>query len=53
MSVSPDIAYYLARVLADKGQSADARKLLQSASALTGAFAHRDVAIALLKSLPQ
>ncbi len=53
VSVSPDIAYYLARVLADKGQSADARKLLQSASALTGAFAHRDVAIALLKSLPQ
>ena len=31
-----DIAYFLARVLADKGQTDDARKLLQSAIGLTG-----------------
>ena len=48
---TPDIAYFFARVLADKGQTDDARKLLQSATNLTGAFAHRDDAAALLKSL--
>ena len=46
-----DIAYFLARVLADKGQTDDARKLLQSATNLPGAFAHRDDANALLKKL--
>jgi tetratricopeptide (TPR) repeat protein len=48
---TPDIAYFLARVMADKGQTEDARKLLQSATKLPGAFAHRDDAAALLKSL--
>jgi Flp pilus assembly protein TadD len=46
-----DIAYFFARVLADKGQTDDARKLLQSATGLQGAFAHRDDANALLKKL--
>jgi tetratricopeptide (TPR) repeat protein len=48
---TPDIAYFLARVLADKGQNADARRLLQEATRLTGAFAHRDDAMSLLKTL--
>jgi hypothetical protein len=50
---TPDIAYYLARVLNDKGQTDDARKLLQSATGMTGAFAHREDANALLNSLRQ
>ena len=50
---TPDIAYYLARFLNDKGQTDDARKLLQSATGTPGAFAHREDANALLKSLPQ
>ncbi len=49
--ITPDIAYFLARVLAAKGQADDARKVLQSATGLPGAFAHRDDAKALLKSL--
>jgi Flp pilus assembly protein TadD len=48
---TPDIAYYLARVLADRGQTADARKLLQTATSQPGAFAHRDEASSLLKTL--
>jgi Tfp pilus assembly protein PilF len=48
---TPDIAYFLARVLADKGQIEDAKKLVQSAIKLPGAFAHRSDADALLKSL--
>jgi len=48
---TPDIAYYLARVLADKGRTDDARKLLETATKLPGAFAHRDDAAALLKTL--
>jgi len=48
---TPDVAYFLARVLADKGQTDDARKLLQSATGLAGAFAHREDAGNLLKSL--
>jgi Flp pilus assembly protein TadD len=48
---TPDIAYYLARVLADKGQNEGARQVLESATKLPGAFAHRDVASSLLKSL--
>ena len=48
---TPDIAYYLARVLADKGRTDDARKLLESATKLPGAFAHRDDAATLLKTL--
>jgi tetratricopeptide (TPR) repeat protein len=47
----PDNVYFLARVLADKGRLDDARKLLQSATSQPGAFAHRDDASALLKSL--
>jgi Flp pilus assembly protein TadD len=48
---TPDVAYYLARVLAEKGQTEDARKLLQSATSLHGGFAHRDDAQSLLTSL--
>lgn len=48
---TPDIAYYLARVMADKALDQDATKLLESALKLPGAFAHRDDAAALLKSL--
>ena len=48
---TPDVAYYLARVLAEKGQTDSARQLLQSATNLQGAFAHRDDATSLLKSL--
>jgi tetratricopeptide (TPR) repeat protein len=48
---TPDIVYFLARVLADTGHSDDARKLLQSATNSAGAFAHREDAGALLKSL--
>jgi Flp pilus assembly protein TadD len=48
---TPDIAYFLARVLVDKTQTDDARKLLQSATNLPGAFAHRDDANTLLKKL--
>jgi tetratricopeptide (TPR) repeat protein len=50
---TPDIAYFYARALADKGQTEDARKLLESATKLPGAFAHRVDADALLKSLPK
>lgn len=49
--ITPDNAYYFARVLADKGKTEDARKILQAAARLPGAFAHRDDANALLKSL--
>jgi tetratricopeptide (TPR) repeat protein len=48
---SPDIAYFLARVLADKGRTDDARNLLRSATNLPGAFAHRADARSLLESL--
>jgi hypothetical protein len=49
--MTPDIAYFLARVWVDTGRTDDARKLLQSATSLPGAFAHREDAQALLKSL--
>jgi tetratricopeptide (TPR) repeat protein len=49
--VSPDVAYYLARVLVDKGQTDNARRLLQGATGATGVFAHREEAGALLKTL--
>ncbi len=49
--ISPDLAYYLARVLADKGQTENARRLLQDATGTTVAFAHRDEANTLLKTL--
>jgi tetratricopeptide (TPR) repeat protein len=48
---TPDVAYFLARVLVDKGLTDDAVKLLQTATNLPGAFAHRDDARSLLKSL--
>jgi superkiller protein 3 len=48
---TPDIAYFLARVLVDTGRTDDARKLLQSATGLPGAFAHREDAKALLQSV--
>jgi hypothetical protein len=53
VQTTSDIAYYLARVLAEKGRNDDARKLLQSAIGLPGAFAHRKDAEALLKTLPK
>jgi tetratricopeptide (TPR) repeat protein len=48
---TPDIFYFLARVLFDKGNRVDAQKLLESATKLPGAFAHRDDAVSLLKTL--
>ena len=48
---SPEVAYYLARVLADKGNTDDARRLLQSATGLPGSFAHREEAQSFLKTL--
>ncbi len=48
---TPDIAYFLARVLFDKGNRADAQKLLEMATKLGGAFAHRGDAGSLLESL--
>lgn len=51
MRTTPDIAYFLARVLFDKGNRADARKLLESATKQPGAFAHRDDAGSLLKAM--
>jgi Flp pilus assembly protein TadD len=51
VQTTPDIAFYLARVLADQGRTDDARKLLETATKLPGAFAHRDDAAALLKTL--
>jgi Tfp pilus assembly protein PilF len=46
-----ETAYYLARVLADRGREADAKKLLESALAASGPFAQRDEAQALLERL--
>ncbi len=51
MRTTPDIAYFLARVLYDKGNRSDAQKLLESATKLPGAFAHRSEAGSLLKSM--
>jgi Flp pilus assembly protein TadD len=48
---SPDVAYFFARVIADKGRKEDARKLLESLTKQPGPFAHRDDALALLKML--
>ena len=48
---TPDIAYFFARVLFDKGNRVNAQKLLESATKLPGAFAHRDDAGSLLKSM--
>jgi tetratricopeptide (TPR) repeat protein len=46
-----DIAYFLARIMADKGQTDTARKVLQDATSAKVPFAHRDDANALLKKL--
>ena len=48
---TPDVAYFLARVLVDKGLTDDALKLLQTATNQPGTFAHRNDAQSLLKSL--
>jgi len=48
---TPDIVYYLARVMIDRGRADDARKLLETMTSRPGAFAHRDDAVALLKTL--
>jgi Flp pilus assembly protein TadD len=50
---SPDIGYFYARVIADKGRKADARKLLERVTTIPGAFAHRDDAVAFFKTLPE
>ena len=50
-SFSADTAYYLARVLIDRGRDAPAKQLLESALKTTGPFAQRDDAKALLKDL--
>lgn len=47
-TVSRDLAYFTARVLADKGKFAEARKLLTDAAAAKGAFPYRTDAAALL-----
>ena len=49
---SADTAYYLARVLEDRGKSTDARKLLDSALKATGMFFCRKDAQALFDKLP-
>jgi tetratricopeptide (TPR) repeat protein len=48
---TPDIAYFLARVLAARGQAQDSRKLLESSIKVSAAFTHRDEAKELLQSL--
>ncbi len=48
---SADTAYFLARVLADRGRKDEARAILQKVTALPGAFAYRTEAKALLVSL--
>jgi Tfp pilus assembly protein PilF len=48
---TPDIAYFLARVLADKGKTDDARRLLLLVTSQKGAFSHREDAASLLKKL--
>lgn len=47
----PDAAFYLASVLADRGQDADAKQLLQRALESPGLFPQRDEAKALLEKL--
>jgi tetratricopeptide (TPR) repeat protein len=51
MRTTPDIAYFLAKVLFDRGNRVDALKLLESATKLPGAFAHRNDAGSLLQSI--
>jgi Tfp pilus assembly protein PilF len=46
-----DIAYYLARIMADRGQTEIARQVLRDATNAKGAFAHRADANELLKKL--
>ncbi len=48
---TPDVAYYLARVLADKSVVDQAAALLDSALKTKGSFAHRAEATELLKTL--
>ena len=50
-SFTADTAYYLARVLADRGRDADAKPLLESALKSSGPFMNRDEATDLLKKL--
>jgi tetratricopeptide (TPR) repeat protein len=50
---SGDTAYFLARVLADQGQTDSARKLLTAATSSTGSFAFREDAKKLLASLTE
>lgn len=49
---APDTAYFLARVLADRGRADEARKLLVAATSQRSAFAYRKEATDLLNSLP-
>src|SRR4029077_7955744 len=50
---SGDTAYFLARVLADQGQTDSARKLLLAATTAAGSFAFREDAKKLLASLAE
>jgi Flp pilus assembly protein TadD len=49
--LTPDIAYYFSCILNARGNVDDAKKLLESATKASGAFAHRDDALALLKKV--
>jgi len=49
--LAPDTAYYLARVLADRGRSAEARDLLKRALAAPGIFVRQPEAEQLLRDL--
>ncbi|MGL6094550.1 MAG: tetratricopeptide repeat protein, partial [Fimbriiglobus sp.] len=49
--VQPDTAYYMARLLADKGKEAEAQTLLRGAVGGRGPFAYRPDAVAMLAEL--
>jgi tetratricopeptide (TPR) repeat protein len=51
--VSPDVAYYLARLLIDRGKPEPARRLLESALASQDLFVNRKEAEAHLAKLPK
>jgi tetratricopeptide (TPR) repeat protein len=49
--VQPDTAYYMAKLLADKGKEAEAQTLLRGAVTGRGPFAYRTDAVAMLAEL--
>jgi len=50
-NITPDSAYYIARVTADKGNKDEAKKILEMALNSKGLFANRKAAEAMLKEL--